>query len=54
MDYKPRKGGFNAVLIIDFVFTNPTPRPARDITVTCTHADHRVKDSAKMRDTVRH
>lgn len=37
MDYKGHKGGFNSVLIVDFVFTNPTPRPAKDITVTCTH-----------------
>ena len=37
MDYNGHKGGFNSVLIVDFVFKNPTPRPARDITVTCTH-----------------
>lgn len=37
MDYKWHKGGFDSVMIVDFVFTNPTPRPARDITVTCTH-----------------
>lgn len=37
MDYKWSKGGFDAVMIVDFVFTNPTPRPAKDITVTCTH-----------------
>lgn len=37
MDYKPSKGGFGSVMIVDFVFKNPTPRPAIDITVTCTH-----------------
>ena len=36
-DYKWHKDGFGTIMIVDFTFTNRSPYPAKDITVTCTH-----------------
>lgn len=36
-DYKWGKSGFDMVMEVDFTFTNRSPYPAKDITVTCTH-----------------
>lgn len=35
--YTWSKDGFGTIMMVDFTFNNPTPYPARDITVTCTH-----------------
>lgn len=37
LDYKWSKDGFGTIMIVDLVFTNSSPYPAKDITVTCTH-----------------
>lgn len=36
-DYKWSKSGLGMVMEVDFTFTNRSPYPAKDITVTCTH-----------------
>lgn len=36
-DYKWGKSAFDMVMEVDFTFTNRSPYPAKDITVTCTH-----------------
>lgn len=37
LDYKWSKDGFGTIMMVDLVFINPSPYPAKDITVTCTH-----------------
>lgn len=37
LDYKWSKDGFGTIMMVDFVFTNKSPYPAKDLTVTCTH-----------------
>jgi hypothetical protein len=38
VDFTWSKGGFDSIMLVNFTFTNPTPYPARDITVTCVHS----------------